>query len=146
MGFGANLFGHGEAFIHQAIADQMKLGMHLGPQSELAGEVSSLICGLTGMDRVTFCDGGTESVMTALRLARTATGRSMVAIFAGSYHGAWDGVLAKSQSTDGGTHSCPMAPGVTGEMIDDVLVLNYGSSRSLEILRSLGLLNSPQSW
>ena len=108
MGFGANLFGHGEEFIQQAIADQMKLGMHLGPQSDLAGEVAGLICDLTGMDRVTFCNSGTESVMTALRLARAATGRSKVAIFAGSYHGSSDGILANARSSGAG--SCPMAP------------------------------------
>ncbi len=136
MGFGANLFGHGEAFIQEAIEEQLKLGMQLGPQSELAGEVAALMCDLTGMERVTFCNSGTESVMTALRLARTATGRSKVVIFAGSYHGAFDSVLAKAQTSNGTLQSCPVAPGVTQGMVDDILVLNYGSPRSLEILQA----------
>jgi amino acid adenylation domain-containing protein/non-ribosomal peptide synthase protein (TIGR01720 family) len=138
MGFGVNLFGHGEAFIQEAIAAQMKLGMHLGPQSDLAGEVARLICDLTGMERVTFCNSGSESVMTAIRLARAATGRSKVAIFSGSYHGASDSILAKAQSSNGNSHSHPMAPGVTQGMVEDLLVLNYGSQRSLEILKASG--------
>jgi amino acid adenylation domain-containing protein/non-ribosomal peptide synthase protein (TIGR01720 family) len=138
MGFGANLFGHGEAFIQEAITEQMKLGMHLGPQSDIAGEVAGLICDLTGMERVTFCNSGSESVMTALRLARAATGRSKVAIFSGSYHGASDSILAKADSSNGDLHSQPMAPGITQGMVEDLLVLNYGSARSLEILKASG--------
>ena len=76
-----------------------------------------------------FCNSGTEAVMVALRLARTATGRSKVAIFAGSYHGASDSILA-TQSSDGSLQSLLMPPGVTQGMVDDILVLNYGSALS----------------
>ncbi|HVG90245.1 MAG TPA: aminotransferase class III-fold pyridoxal phosphate-dependent enzyme, partial [Alphaproteobacteria bacterium] len=95
MGFGVNLFGHNPPFVIEAIEQQLKKGIHLGPQSDLAGEVAALVSSLTGMDRVTFCNSGTEAIMMALRLARTATGRRKVALFAGSYHGTFDGVLAQ---------------------------------------------------
>ncbi len=98
MGFGVQLFGHDAPFITGAVEAQLKQGLHLGPQSELAGEVAELICQMTGVQRVTFCNSGTEAVMTALRLARTATGRTKIALFSGSYHGHFDGVLAKAQT------------------------------------------------
>jgi acyl transferase domain-containing protein/non-ribosomal peptide synthetase component F/NRPS condensation-like uncharacterized protein len=136
MGFGAILFGHNPPFIMDALAEQMKLGIQLGPQSHLAGEVASLISELTGMQRVTFCNSGTEAVMTALRLARTATKRKKVAIFAGSYHGTFDGVLASARNLESDAQGIPVAPGVPPGLVEDVLVLEYGVERSLEILRA----------
>jgi len=53
------------------------------------------------MERVTFSNTGTEAVMTAIRLARTVTGRNKIALFSGSYHGHFDGTLVKAQTTDG---------------------------------------------
>ena len=136
MGFGAILFGHNPPFIMDALAEQMKLGIQLGPQSELAGEVAKLICELTVMERVTFLNSGTEAVMTALRLARTATGRKKIALFAGSYHGTFDGVLASAASFGSDARGIPIAPGVPHGMVEDALVLEYGAPRSLEILRA----------
>jgi acyl transferase domain-containing protein/non-ribosomal peptide synthetase component F len=136
MGFGAILFGHNPPFIMNAVAEQMKLGIQLGPQSHLAGEVAALISELTGMQRVTFCNSGTEAVMTALRLARTATKRKKVAIFAGSYHGTFDGVLAIARNFESDAQGIPVAPGVTPGLVEDVLVLEYGAERSLEVLRA----------
>ncbi|MGB7923762.1 MAG: aminotransferase class III-fold pyridoxal phosphate-dependent enzyme, partial [Pyrinomonadaceae bacterium] len=136
MGYGLNLFGHNAPFIMEAIREQLELGMHLGPQTQLAGEVAELIAELTGLDRVAFCNSGTEAVMTALRLARTATARNKVAIFAGSYHGTWDGILVDPQSVDGKQVTLPMVPGVPPEMVKEMLVLNYGSAKSLEVLKA----------
>lgn len=136
MGYGLNLFGHNAPFIMEAIREQLELGMHLGPQTQLAGEVAALMTELTGLDRVAFCNSGTEAVMTALRLARTATTRNKVAIFAGSYHGTWDGILVDPQSVDGKQVALPMVPGVTPEMVKEMLVLNYGSAKSLEVLKA----------
>jgi amino acid adenylation domain-containing protein len=136
MGFGVNLFGHDAPFIKQALKEQIERGIQLGPQSDLAGPVAQLINELTGMERVAFCNSGTEAVMTALRLARTATGRAKVALFAGSYHGLYDGTLARPQATDEDLRSIPMSPGITAGAVEDVLVLDYDSPRSLEILRA----------
>jgi amino acid adenylation domain-containing protein len=136
MGFGVNLFGHSPSFITDALQEQLRQGVQVGPQSNLAGPVAELICELTGRERVIFCNSGTEAVMTALRLARTVTGRTKVAFFTGSYHGSFDGTLARTLTLDGQRRSVPLAPGVMHGMIEDVLVLDYGSAESLEILNA----------
>ncbi|HKV32962.1 MAG TPA: MupA/Atu3671 family FMN-dependent luciferase-like monooxygenase [Pyrinomonadaceae bacterium] len=133
MGFGVHLFGHRPPFITSAIEEQLQRGIELGPRPALAGEVADLVCELTGMDRATFTNSGTEAVMTAIRLARARTGRTKIAIFAGSYHGHSDGTLARAQS-DG--LSVPLAPGIPPRVAEDVLVLEYGSPRALELLHA----------
>jgi amino acid adenylation domain-containing protein len=135
MGFGVHLFGHSAPFIREAIDSQLDDGIHLGPQSNLAGEVAGLICELTGMERVAFCNSGTEAVMTAMRLARAATGRSLIAIFTGSYHGGFDGVLARARMMNGSLEVAPMAPGVTQHLVGDVMLLDYGATESLDLVR-----------
>jgi len=135
MGFGVHLFGHGASFIQTALEEQLKQGIQVGPQSHLAGEVAELFCELTGMERVCFCNSGTEAVMTALRIARAATGRAKIALFTGSYHGHFDGTLALSRTVNGNLQSAPMALGVPQHVVDDVLVLTYGDPRSLEIIK-----------
>ena len=136
MGFGVHLFGHGAPFIQTALEEQLKQGIQVGPQSHLAGEVAELFCELTGMERVCFCNSGTEAVMTALRIARAATGRAKIALFTGSYHGHSDGTLALSRTVNGNLQSAPMALGVPQHVVDDVLVLTYGDPRSLDIIKS----------
>ncbi|MFQ5984071.1 MAG: aminotransferase class III-fold pyridoxal phosphate-dependent enzyme [Alphaproteobacteria bacterium] len=136
MGFGVQLFGHDAPFIREALEQQLTQGLQLGPQAPLAGQVAEAVCDLTGMERVTFCNSGTEAVMTALRLARTATGRDTIALFAGSYHGHFDGTLALPQTVDGDVRTIPLSPGVTAHTVEDVLVLPYGEAESLEVLRA----------
>ncbi|HEX7314144.1 MAG TPA: amino acid adenylation domain-containing protein [Pyrinomonadaceae bacterium] len=138
MGFGVHLLGHRPPFVNAAIEEQLRRGIEMGPRPALAGEVASLVCELTGMERATFCNSGTEAVMTALRLARARTGRTKVAIFAGSYHGHSDGTLARAREVDGYPVSAPLAPGIPPRVVEDVLVLDYGSPRALEILREHG--------
>ncbi len=99
MGFGVQLYGHAAPFITEAIQAQLGRGLQLGPQARLAGEAARRLHRLTGVERVAFCNSGTEAVMTALRLARLATGRAKVALFTGSYHGHFDGVLGESPGT-----------------------------------------------
>jgi natural product biosynthesis luciferase-like monooxygenase protein len=136
MGFGVNLFGHQPDFAIAALKEQVDRGIQIGPQTRLAGEVAQLICQITGMERVTFCNSGTEAVMTALRLARTVTGRQKIALFAGSYHGHFDGTLAMTQTSDESLNVVPIAPGITSNTVADVLVLDYGNPQSLEILEA----------
>jgi natural product biosynthesis luciferase-like monooxygenase protein/amino acid adenylation domain-containing protein len=140
MGFGVHLFGHRPPFIAEAIEEQLRRGIEMGPRPALVGEVASLVCELTGMERATFCNSGTEAVMTALRLARAKTGRTKIALFAGSYHGHSDGTLARAAHGDDGRdpRSVPLAPGIPPGVVEDVLVLDYGSPRALEILRAHG--------
>jgi natural product biosynthesis luciferase-like monooxygenase protein/amino acid adenylation domain-containing protein len=135
MGFGVHLLGHRPSFVNAAIEEQLRRGIEMGPRPALVGEVAALVCELTGMERATFCNSGTEAVMTALRLARARTGRTKVAIFAGSYHGHSDGTLARAREVGGHPLSAPLAPGIPPRVVEDVLVLDYGSPRALEILR-----------
>lgn len=78
MGYGVNLFGHNPDFVKQEILGQLNKGIQLGSQPELIGEVTDLIKELTGVARVAFSNTGTEAVMTAIRLARTVTGRNKI--------------------------------------------------------------------
>ncbi len=135
MGFGANLLGHNPLFIKEALNEQLEKGIQIGLQSELAGEVAQLICELTGMERVTFSNTGTEAVMTAVRLARTATGRHKIALFSESYHGHSDGTLVKVKTEEGILKTVPMAPGIPPNITENVLVLEYGNPQSLEVIK-----------
>ncbi|MGA9379787.1 MAG: aspartate aminotransferase family protein, partial [Phormidium sp.] len=131
MGFGVLLFGHAPEFIKKALEKHEQQGLKIGPQSKIAGEVAQLICELTEMERVTFCNTGTEAIMTALRLARLTTGRKKIAIFSGSYHGHFDGVLATGQNH---FTASPLDSGISDKFVEDVLVLEYGQPESIEIL------------
>ncbi len=132
MGFGVLLFGHNPQFVKDAISEQLERGLQIGPQSQLASKVARSIAEFTGTERVAFCNSGTEAVMTAIRLARHATGRHKIVIFTNSYHGHFDGILATSIADQG--QSIPSTTGISPLAISDVLVLEYGEDSALEIL------------
>ncbi|MFN6525819.1 aminotransferase class III-fold pyridoxal phosphate-dependent enzyme [Nostoc sp. ChiSLP03a] len=132
-GFGLNLFGWSPPFITEAIEAQLKLGMEIGPQTPLVGEVAKLMCELTNFDRAAFCNTGSEAVLGAMRMARTITGRNLIAIFSGAYHGILDEVIVRGTKK---LRSIPAAPGIPPEMVENILVVDYDSLESLEILRS----------
>ncbi|MGR3742645.1 MAG: aminotransferase class III-fold pyridoxal phosphate-dependent enzyme [Pseudooceanicola nanhaiensis] len=163
MGLGCNLLGHNPPEIRAAIEEQLASGIQIGPQSKLAGETAELYARLTGHDRVTFSTTGTEAVMTAVRLARAATGRRRIAVFTNSYHGHADmalfkarrleyirrGALARARSgplralrplLEGMmfTGAKPGFPGIPGSLGRDVLVLEYDNPAALRILRRHG--------
>jgi len=131
-GYGAILYGHSPDFIVEALRDQLELGFPIGPQTALVGECSDLIKEFTGMDRVTFCNTGSEAVMGAMRLARTVTGRNLIVLFSGDYHGSFDEVLVKSV---GHQRSMPVAPGIPRESVANILVLDYGTPEAIEVIR-----------
>lgn len=134
MGFGVGFFGHNPEFIKAAISERLDRGMELATQIPEAGETAELFCKLTGMERVTFCNTGSDSVMMALRIARTVTKRDRIVLFAGSYHGTTDGVLAVA---DDGGHVFPTSPGITSGAVGSVTVLPYGTDDSLEKIRAI---------
>ncbi|MBQ4839489.1 non-ribosomal peptide synthetase/type I polyketide synthase [Pseudoalteromonas luteoviolacea] len=136
MDFGVNLFGHKPAFITEALSQQLNSGIQLGLASPLACEAASLISELTGLERVSFCNSGTEAVMTALRLARNKTKRHLVVQFEGAYHGHFDGTLAAAAPGSDGVE--PMCSGVRQGAIDDNLVLKYGDESALEQIKANG--------
>ncbi|MGW2274972.1 aminotransferase class III-fold pyridoxal phosphate-dependent enzyme [Streptomyces yangpuensis] len=133
MGFGVHLFGHRPPFVMRALEEQMARGIHLGPQSDIAGEAAALLCTLTGVERAAFCNTGSEAVMTAMRVARAVTGRDKIALFSNSYHGTFDGTLARPRA-GGSVEAFSGAPGTPRGMISDVLVLEYGSDSALELI------------
>ena len=65
MGMGVHFFGHRPAFLIDILQKQIDEGIEIGPQSDLTGKVALLVHELTGAERVTFCNTGTESVMVA---------------------------------------------------------------------------------
>lgn len=163
MGLGTNLFGHNPSFIRTAIEAQLTKGFALGPQSDLAGETAALFCRLTGKDRVTFSNTGTEAVQTAMRIARAATGRDKIVLFTGSYHGHSDPVLHKATKFEyirrGAllrsqpawlvalkpllkrlilTKAVPGFSGVAPSSARDIILLEYGNPTALEYIRRHG--------
>jgi amino acid adenylation domain-containing protein len=135
MGFGATLLGHNPPFVRRAIEAELAAGAALGPQSTRAGKVARMICELTGVERVAFFSTGSEAVMVAVRLARAVTRRNRIAFFTNSYHGTFDGVLAAGWTQPGRVTALPIADGTPQGMIDDVMILRYGESQSLDLLR-----------
>jgi glutamate-1-semialdehyde aminotransferase/acyl carrier protein len=135
MGFGALLFGHSPGFVIEAVQKQLNKGIQLGGHTALAGEAAELIGELTGVERVAFCNSGTEAVMGALRLARTVTGKTKIALFEGCYHGTFDGIMVRGEpDANESLRAVPMAPGVPPKMIEDVLLLKYGAQESIAVL------------
>jgi amino acid adenylation domain-containing protein len=131
-GFGMSLFGWQPDFIQDAIRAQLDSGYDVGPMHPLTGEVAKLFCEMTGFDRAGFCNTGSEAVMAAIRIARTVTQRSLMVVFSGSYHGTFDEVIVRAGRKNKGI---PAAPGIMSEAFGNILVLDYGTPESLEIIR-----------
>ena len=131
-GFGMNLLGWQPDFLRAAIHEQVEKGYEIGPQHVLAGECAELFCDVTGADRAAFCNTGSEAVMGCMRIARTVTGRSLIAIFTGAYHGIFDEVIVRGTRK---LKSIPAAPGIMPSASANVLVLDYGTPESLAILK-----------
>ncbi|MFN0185513.1 MAG: amino acid adenylation domain-containing protein [Aquabacterium sp.] len=131
-GFGMNLFGWSPSFVQQAVRAQLDAGYEIGPQHPLAGVVAAQVCEMTGFDRAGLCNTGSEAVMGAVRIARTVTGRPLIVLFTGSYHGIFDEVIVRGTRT---LRALPAAPGIMPSTAENVLVLDYGTDESLRIIR-----------
>jgi amino acid adenylation domain-containing protein len=131
-GFGSNMFGYQPDFIREALHNQIEAGFEVGPQHELAGRVTNLICEMTCSDRAALCSTGSEAVLGAMRIARTVTGRSLIVAFTGSYHGINDEVLVRGTKK---LKTFPAAAGIMPEAVQNMLILDYGTPESLEIIR-----------
>ncbi|MEF3255843.1 MAG: aminotransferase class III-fold pyridoxal phosphate-dependent enzyme [Deferribacterales bacterium] len=144
MGYGVCFHGHKPKFVYEAIKERLERGFELGPQTIETGEAARLIHKLTGVDRVTFCGTGSEAVMFALRIARGFTKRDKIVIFANSFHGTFDGVLGKDEKG----FTIPVASGTLKNFVSDIYVLEYGSEKSLEFIKTysnqlVGVLGEP---
>ena len=131
-GFGSSMFGYMPDFIKEACHKQIDTSVEIGPMHPLAAEVSKLLCELTGAERAAVCNTGSEAVLGAMRMARTVTGRSLIISFSGSYHGINDEVIIRGSKSK---KSYPGAPGIMPEAVQNMLVLDYGTPESLEIIR-----------
>ncbi len=133
--FGGNLLGYRPAGVIAAMHEQLDLGLEVGPQHPMAAEVAQLISEFTGMERVGFCNTGSEAVMGAMRIARTVTGRKTIAIFTNSYHGIFDEVIVRGTKQ---LRSLSAAPGILANAVEHILVLDWNSEDSLRVLRERG--------
>lgn len=130
-GFGVNFLGYQPDVVTEALHAQVDAGVEIGPQHPYTAEVAELIADMTGMERVAFCNTGSEAVMGAMRMARTVTGRQTIVIFRDSYHGIFDEVIVRGTRT---LRSIAAAPGILASAVEHVLVLEYGSDESLRII------------
>ena len=130
--WGAMILGHANPSVSRAVAARARLGTTFGiatpDEVRFAEKLVSLV---PGMDMVRAVNSGTEAVMTAVRLARGATGRDMILKFDGCYHGHSDAMLVKSGSgvlTMGASSSA----GVTKGAVADTLVAPYNDLAAAE--------------
>ena len=128
LGFGQILFGHRPVWLVEAIEKQLRSGIEIGPTSSLAGTLAERLSNYLGLERVAFCNTGSEAVAAALRVSRTVSGRERVAVFAGAYHGIFDEVLFRPGPA-------PIAPGIPQSAVQNLVVLDYGSDEALAWLR-----------
>ncbi len=135
---GANLFGHQPDFLTEALKKYLEQGTSLSGTSPLLGKTMKLLCELTLMERATICQTGSEAVMTAMKIARAATRRNKIVLFADSYHGHFDGVIITGVPGEGNILE-PLIPrasasGIPQSFLKEVIVLEYGGQNSLEII------------
>ncbi|MDO9235408.1 MAG: amino acid adenylation domain-containing protein [Aquabacterium sp.] len=133
--FGANLLGYQPDYILKAMHAQLEEGIEIGPQHPLTAEVAKLMSELTGMERVAFCNTGSEAVMGAMRIARTVTGRKKIAIFSNSYHGIFDEVIVRGTKQ---LRSLSAAPGILANAVENIIVLDWATDETLAYLREHG--------
>ena len=129
--WGPLILGHCREEVERAVLDAVKKGLSFGAPTEAEVEMAELVCQMTGVEMVRMVNSGTEAVMSALRLARGATGRSKIIKFAGCYHGHSDSMLVKAGS-GALTGGAPDSAGVPKEIAGDTLTAAYNDLASVE--------------
>lgn len=131
--WGPLILGHCQADVEQAVAEAIRKGLSFGAPTAAEVEMARLVRKMTGVEMVRMVNSGTEAVMSALRLARGATGRSKIIKFAGCYHGHTDAMLVKAGS-GALTGGSPDSAGVPAEIAGDTLTATYNDPESVEAL------------
>ncbi len=130
--WGPAIVGHAHPDVVRAVQDAAVRGLSFGAPTEAEIEMAELICKLVpAIEQVRLVSSGTEAAMSALRLARGATGRDLIVKFEGCYHGHADALLVKAGS---GllTFGNPTSTGVPEDFAKHTLVLDYNDAQQLE--------------
>ena len=131
--WGPLILGHCHQAVEQAVLEAVRHGLSFGAPTEIEVKMAELVTKMTGTEMVRMVNSGTEAVMSALRLARGATGRSKIIKFAGCYHGHSDSMLVKAGS-GALTGGAPDSAGVPAEMAADTLTARYNDAASVRAL------------
>jgi glutamate-1-semialdehyde 2,1-aminomutase len=129
--WGPMLLGHAHPEVQAAVQAAVARGSSYGTPTEPEVELAEEIVARTPVERVRFVSSGTEATMSAIRLARGATGRDVVVKFAGCYHGHVDSLLA-SAGSGLATFAVPGTPGVPESSTALTLVLPYNDRAAVE--------------
>jgi glutamate-1-semialdehyde 2,1-aminomutase len=130
--WGPAIVGHAHPEVVKAVQDAAARGLSFGAPTEGEIEMAELICKLVpSIEQLRLVSSGTEATMSALRLARGATGRDKIIKFEGCYHGHADSLLVKAGS---GllTFGNPTSAGVPEDFVKHTLVLDYNNVAQLE--------------
>ena len=135
--WGAIILGHADNKVTQAIGEAAVRGTSFGAPH--AGEITlanEILGRVPALERIRMVNSGTEATLSAIRLARAATGRSKIVKFEGNYHGAVDSLLAKAGSGVA-TFGLPDSAGVPKEVTGHTLLARYNDlSHVAEVLQA----------
>jgi glutamate-1-semialdehyde 2,1-aminomutase len=132
--WGPMLAGHTHPAVVEAVQEAASRALSFGAPTEAEIELAELLCRLVpSLELVRLVSSGTEATMTALRLARGFTGRSLIVKFEGCYHGHADALLVKAGS-GALTFGNPSSAGVPAETAAATLVLDYNDTSQVKSL------------
>ena len=129
--WGPLILGHAHPAVVEAVSAAARRGTSFGAPTEAEVELAAeVVDRVPSAEMVRLVSSGTEASMTAVRLARAATGRDKIVKFAGHYHGHVDGLLAESGSGLA-TQGIPASPGRHGAQAADTIVVPWNDADAL---------------